>query len=85
MIEHGHDHTVMGNHEFNALAFHTRHEGEYLRPRTAKNTKQHQAFLNEFESEPELKQQVLDFFLSLPLCSNSMVYELFMHAGTNSI
>jgi len=67
MVNNGHAHAVMGNHEFNALAFHTLHEGEYLRPRTANNTKQHQAFLNEFESEPELKQQVLDFFFSLPL------------------
>ncbi len=65
MVKNGHAYAVMGNHEFNALAFHTLHQGEYLRLHTPKNIQQHQAFLNEFESEPELKQQVLDFFFSL--------------------
>lgn len=67
MVNNGHAHAVMGNHEFNALAFHTEHDGEYLRPRTAKNIKQHQAFLNEYENEPDLKREVLDFFSRLPL------------------
>lgn len=67
MVQNGHALAVMGNHEFNALAYHTEHEGEYLRPHTDKNAEQHQAFLNEFEDEPELKQSVLDFFYSLPL------------------
>ncbi len=67
MVQNGHALAVMGNHEFNALAYHTQHEGEFLRPHTDKNTEQHQAFLNEFEDEPELKQSVLDFFYSLPL------------------
>ena len=67
MVNNGHAHSVMGNHEFNALAYHTFHEGDYLRPRTPKNTKQHQAFLNEFDAEPELKKQILEFFYSLPL------------------
>lgn len=67
MVKNGHACSVMGNHEFNALAFHTRHNGEYLRPRTDKNIRQHQAFLNEFEHLPEQKQEVLDFFYSLPL------------------
>jgi len=67
MVNNGHARAVMGNHEFNALAFHTLHEGQPLRARTEKNIKQHQAFLNEFEPEPELKQEVLDFFFSLPL------------------
>jgi len=67
MVANGHALAVMGNHEFNALAYHTQHQGEYLRPHTEKNTRQHQAFLNEFEAEPKLKQQLLDFFYSLPL------------------
>ena len=58
---------VMGNHEFNALAFHTKHNGQYLRPHTSKNIKQHQAFLNEFGEDSEDKKAVLDFFYSLPL------------------
>lgn len=67
MVSNGHALAVMGNHEFNALAFHTRHKGEPLRPHTIKNIDQHQAFLNEFDDQPELKQQILDFFSSLPL------------------
>ncbi len=67
MVSNGHALAVMGNHEFNALAFHTLHDGAYLRPHTDKNTSQHQAFLNEYESDLELKQAVLDFFYTLPL------------------
>ncbi|MBL4761573.1 MAG: metallophosphoesterase [Gammaproteobacteria bacterium] len=67
MVSNGHALAVMGNHEFNALAFHTHHDGEYLRPRTDKNIHQHQAFLNEYESDLKLKQEVLDFFYTLPL------------------
>lgn len=67
MVENGNALAVMGNHEFNALAFHTHHNGEPLRRHDDKNIKQHQAFLNEFEHQPELKQRVLDFFFSLPL------------------
>ena len=67
MVDNGHALAVMGNHEFNALAFHTEHKGEPLRPHNPKNIKQHQAFLNEFGDKPEEKQRLLDFFLELPL------------------
>lgn len=67
MVNNNHALAVMGNHEFNALAFHTHHEGEPLREHTERNVSQHQAFLNEFDSEPELKQEILDFFYSLPV------------------
>lgn len=59
---------VMGNHEFNALAYHTPHpekEGEYLRPRSAKNTHQHQATLDQLEGQPP--DSMLEWFYSLPL------------------
>jgi len=67
MIESGHAFAVMGNHELNALAYHTNHNGEPLRPHSEKNTKQHQAFLNEYANDPEALEQVLIFFYSLPL------------------
>lgn len=67
MVENGHALAVMGNHEFNALAFHTQHKSKPLRPHTSKNISQHQAFLNEFDDQPELQQQILGFFSSLPL------------------
>lgn len=77
MIEQGCARSVMGNHEFNALAYHhqdphRRHPGSdntWLRPRTNKNTHQHLAFLNEYlgtHNEKEL-EKVLAFFWGLPL------------------
>lgn len=39
---------VMGNHEYNAIGYATPHpDGGYCRPHTSRNTKQHQAFLDE--------------------------------------
>lgn len=69
MVEEGYAHAVMGNHEFNALAFHTRAAGDknWLRPRTDKNIKQHIRFLDQYLGEPAELQRVLDFFWSLPL------------------
>ena len=67
MVQTGNALAVMGNHEFNALAFHTPDgEGGWLRPRTEKNTDQHEAFLDEYQDTKEL-DAVLDFFWSLPL------------------
>ena len=67
---------VMGNHELNALAYHTLDpntpKGEperHLRWHTKKSTQQHQAFIDAYGTDtknPELSQ-VLDFFYSLPL------------------
>jgi len=59
---------VMGNHEFNAIAYYTSDgNAGYLRPRNEKNTHQHQAFLDEFSSEPELWREAIDWFKTLPL------------------
>lgn len=64
---------IMGNHEFNALAFHAESEKhDWLRPRSDKNLTQHIAFLYEYLN-PNLdnREQELDaalaFFRSLPL------------------
>src|SRR5579863_268901 len=68
MVEAGSALAVMGNHEFNALAYHTPHPekpGEFLRPRTAKNTTQHQATLDALEGQPP--DSMLDWFYGLPL------------------
>ncbi|WP_226646425.1 metallophosphoesterase [Microbulbifer variabilis] len=67
MVNNGHAKAIMGNHEFNALAYHTEVNGKPLRPHTDKNTKQHQAFLNEYPDNDPEKSQVLNFFRSLPL------------------
>jgi hypothetical protein len=67
MVQHENALAVMGNHEFNALAYHTEHDSRFLRPHTTKNMEQHQAFLNEFPDDSEEKSAVLDFFYRLPL------------------
>ena len=69
MVEQGHALAVMGNHEFNALAFHTPSEtgGTWLRPRSDKNIRQHLAFLVDYLSCEEEMQEVLAFFRTLPL------------------
>ena len=67
MVKNQQAQAVMGNHEFNALAYHTRHEGEFLRPHTDGNKRQHQAFLNEYPEDSEEKCEVLEFFIGLPL------------------
>jgi hypothetical protein len=67
MVDNGYALAVMGNHEFNALAFHTLHEDQPLRRHTHRNISQHQAFLNEYSHKPRLKSDVLAFFYRLPL------------------
>lgn len=75
MVDSGSALAVMGNHEFNAIAWHTpdpNKPGEYLRPHAiptwgAINRKQHAAFLAEVESNPALHTEIIDWFLTLPL------------------
>lgn len=70
MVEAGAALAVMGNHEFNAIAWHTqdpRNPGHFLRPHSEKNLKQHQAFLAETTDKPRLRQEILDWFMDLPL------------------
>jgi hypothetical protein len=66
MVDAGSAQAIMGNHEFNAIAWHSRE-----RPRDGaigkKNRKQHAAFLAEVEDNPALHEEVIDWFLTLPL------------------
>jgi hypothetical protein len=58
----------MGNHEFNAIAYHTPHPdqpGNWCRPHSIRNTKQHQATLDQFNDQ-ELSE-TLDWFRELPI------------------
>jgi predicted MPP superfamily phosphohydrolase len=58
---------LMGNHEYNAICYHTpKSDGGYLRPRTPQNIKQHENTLTSFESDSFLKD-TLDWFKQLPL------------------
>lgn len=74
MVDAGTAQAVMGNHEFNAIAWHTPDPdcaGEYLRPRSGalgnKNRNQHAAFLSEVEDKPALHHEMIAWFMSLPL------------------
>jgi len=70
MVEDGSARAVMGNHEFNAICFHTLHpnkKDEYLRPHSEKNVKQHQATLEQFKDDPRGLSDALDWFKTLPL------------------
>lgn len=75
MVDAGSAQIVMGNHEFNALAYHTEWpagSGKYLRPHddpadewSEKNTRQHQAFLDQVNGEA--RRHYLEWFATLPL------------------
>ncbi len=69
MIEEGAALAVMGNHEFNALAFHTPHPvtGEPLRPWSKKHRDQHDAFIRAYEGRDAEMRETLDWFRTLPL------------------
>ncbi len=74
MVDAGSAQAIMGNHEFNAIAWHCpdpEHHSEYLRPHDGelgrKNRSQHAAFLAEVEDDPALHAEMIDWFLTLPL------------------
>jgi len=58
---------LMGNHEYNALAYHTVIAGKPLRKHNEQNTHQHQATLEQFSKYPEEWQMYLQWFYTLPL------------------
>lgn len=70
MVDAGAARCILGNHEFNAVAWSTpdpNSPGEYLRPHSKKNRKQHEAFLREVGEGSELHEEVIHWFRRLPL------------------
>ncbi len=73
MQRHGHAIAIMGNHELNALLYHEHGENSertsdgFMRAHTLKNTAQHETFLKEFPIGAPQTQEVLDWFMTLPL------------------
>lgn len=64
MIDDGAAMAVMGNHEYNAIAFFTRNSrGSHLRERNDKNIRQHQAFFD----KPGEWRETVEWFGTLPL------------------
>ena len=59
---------VMGNHEFNAIAFNTEWPAasdNYLRKHSSKNQRQHAAFLDQVPDEQ--RRRYIEWFMTLPL------------------
>lgn len=68
MVESGQARVVMGNHEFNAVAYATPdHGGRYLRPHTEKNRRQHQEYLDQVGEGSNLHREHIAWFKTLPL------------------
>lgn len=69
MVDAGTAEAIMGNHELNAVHFHTFNPitGEPLRERSDKNLRQHASFLKEFGLGEALTADVISWMKSLPL------------------
>lgn len=68
MVDHGQALAVMGNHEYNAMAFAFQlPDGNYLRPHKPKNIEQHEATIKQFADHPEEWKKWIEWFYTLPL------------------
>lgn len=68
MVDAGSAQIIMGNHEFNAIAYATEYptgSGQYLRAHSDKNNRQHQAFLDQVTGAQRV--HYLEWFKALPL------------------
>ncbi|NRP31765.1 MULTISPECIES: metallophosphoesterase [unclassified Aliiroseovarius] len=67
MIDAGTASAVMGNHELNAIHFHTRDENGPLRDHSQKNIDQHASFLKEFPHGSDAAREAIAWMRTLPL------------------
>ena len=69
LMDAGRAQAIMGNHELNAIHFHTNDpvSGEPLREHNEKNRCQHKSFLAEFPLGDQRTTEVIDWMASLPL------------------
>ena len=69
MVEAGSAQIVLGNHEFNAVAYATFDpvRGDYCRPHSDKNNGQHDAFLLDVEFGSPLHRSIIDWFMTIPM------------------
>lgn len=68
MTDAGHAIALMGNHEYNAVAYATPDgRSSYLRSHNATHNKQHSATLQQFENYPGEWEEYLQWFQTLPL------------------
>ena len=70
MVEAGTARIVVGNHEFNAIAFHTPdpdRPGEFLRPHSERHLSQHAAFIEQVKSGTSEHDELIAWFMTLPM------------------
>ncbi len=68
MVDYGHACAVMGNHEYNAICYHTPiSETDWLRSHTKSNFRQHENFLKEYPQGQDDTNDVINWFKTLPL------------------
>lgn len=73
MVEEGLARVVLGNHEFNAIAYATVDPVrlDYCRTHSGKNTGQHEAFLADVAFGSPLHRSIIDWFMTFPLNSGT--------------
>ncbi len=71
LMDSGKAEAVMGNHEFNAIHFHTEVDGKPLRERSLKNIKQHESFLEEFPLNSSEAREAIKWMMTLPLLAEN--------------
>jgi hypothetical protein len=68
MVDGGAALAIMGNHEYNAICYHTLGtDGEWMRPHSENNQRQHRATLAAFESHRSDWDEYLTWFKELPI------------------
>lgn len=69
LIDAGKARAIMGNHELNAIHYHTVHPdtGKRLREHIPKNNTQHKTFLDEFPLDTRDAKEAIDWMRGLPL------------------
>jgi hypothetical protein len=69
MCDFGSARAIMGNHEFNAIAFHTKNQedGGYFRKHDYKEIHQHYSTLEQFKLFPEELKMFINWFRELPI------------------
>lgn len=68
MVDFGSAKALMGNHEYNAILFHTKDSnGNYLRKHSDSNTFQHSETIKAFEHNPKELNAYIEWFKTLPL------------------
>ena len=69
MVENGQAQAILGNHEYNAICFHSAdpESDQPLRPHDDKNIKQHRTFLEEYPIGTPETLDVIEWFKTLPL------------------